>query len=660
MTSLSPFELVTQNLLSIGALSIDDFLSSAHEPQQDVLPASSSSSAIPRATGVTAQKPTTEILYPERPSIPGVINGPRKSTGGSVTALAQLHQICLRQFGHAHHSLNFEFLEDAVDRKQCILTITRLDGAVRSYKTEPVFPRKSDAKAQAAVTAMEHGAMDFIMFGDSDQLKAKKGVLLAPLEDDQPVASTSKLPSDNTTPEPEPSLLRVKEVEACCQEWRGDGVKPHWLNFNDLAMKQHGAALKIQLAPHCYRVYSCEPSFNSPSDALEHCANVAIDEKVLEFIKHGNGQTAPRTDSTPSSVIPIGEKGVVPTLKSLQSFYESLPQPFEESFGDKTVEEINAPGWLSNALANAKGARFTSDFHPLVCPRDVSTQFFRLLTPLPTDLHGCLLRLGCPGECRSYLVEPVWCNLKDAKAAVVLLALSQGAGKWIREVAAAVEARITQEMRRFAQASLFPTIASETQRSKLTTAFESHRDGDAFGATLKLDLGKQGVRKFFVSAEYRSKQDARIAVAFLAAHEGLIDMLRGNGKVAPGQVPAFSCKDDVFHIIPNPIPKKPKNKKKRSKNDGDKQGPPTKKQKTASGSNTAIPLPKKPANVARIPLPPKPKSSTSGGSSRRVQYCQDAPSPAQNTVPTLRYASDPYARRSRSLEEGEVLDSDSD
>jgi hypothetical protein len=171
---------------------------------------------------------------------------------------------------------------------------------------------------------------------------------------------------------------------------------------------------------------------------------------------------------------------VIPeSCQSLQTFYESLPRPFEEPFGDKTAEEITAVSYLSNLLQTAKGARFTSEFYPLVKSRDTSIQSYHAVKTMSTDMHGCLIRIKRPGECRSYLVEPRFGALKNAKAAVSLLAFSMGAGKWIREAAEAVEARITPEIRRFAQTSLFPTLAQESQRlSGTTPRWEFSTDGD--------------------------------------------------------------------------------------------------------------------------------------------------------------------------------------
>ncbi|KAF7329001.1 hypothetical protein MVEN_02530100 [Mycena venus] len=589
MTSLSPFELVSQNLLSIGALSIDDFLSSGperlarrdafHDPSSpEALNPVSSSSKARTATAPTESVPGTALTT-------SVVSAPPPNT------LAQLHRTCLREFGNINinGSLKFEFLEEAVDKKQCVLTITRPDGSARSYKTEPVFRRKTDAKIHVATIAVEHGAMDFIMYGDSDELKAKKGVLLAPL-DDQPIASTSKisLDSPSSVSESELPTVRVKEIDACCQEWRGDRVKPYWTNFVS-SSTEYGAVLKIQLAPHCYRVYTCDPTFERPSDAREHCAELAIGEGVLEFIKYGNGQTAPQSDLSSSSGIPF-ESTEMPK-RDLQSFYDSLPRPFEEPFEEKTAAEISAPARLITLLATAAGGRFTAEFYPLATPRRVPGK------ASPTDLQGCLFRLKRPGELRAYLVEPQFAGQKDAKAAVSLLALSLGAGKWIREVAAAMEARITPQIRRFAQTSIFPVLAHETQRcSRTKPEFQFHTDGDAFGCRLQVNLkppeqaDSTSIRQYDVPAEYRNKADAKIAVAYLAVQQGVIDLLRHGGQpVFPSLPPAFSVHDGEPHITPNPNTKRKATGKQKQKNGEDSEGPPAKKQKTQVQKTLSVP-----------------------------------------------------------------------
>lgn len=79
-------------------------------------------------------------------------------------------------------------------------------------------------------------------------------------------------------------------------------------------------------------------------------------------------------------------------------------------------------------------------------------------------VQGCLLRLHRPGECRSYFAEPQFPSQKDAKAAVSLLALSQGAGNYIRKLGAVVESRVSPQMRQFVLTLVFPALAAETHR----------------------------------------------------------------------------------------------------------------------------------------------------------------------------------------------------
>jgi len=67
------------------------------------------------------------------------------------------------------------------------------------------------------------GAIDFITTGDTDATKAKKGLVLAPLD------ATGE--DDYAVPEPEDP--GVKEIEDCCIEWRAGRVKPYWIALNE-------------------------------------------------------------------------------------------------------------------------------------------------------------------------------------------------------------------------------------------------------------------------------------------------------------------------------------------------------------------------------------------------------------------------------------------
>lgn len=355
-------------------------------------------------------------------------------------------------------------------------------------------------------------------------------------------------------------------------------------------------------------------------------------------------------------------------------------------------------------------------------------------------MHGCLLRLKRPGECRSYFAEPQFGSQKDAKAGVCLLALSQGAGKYIREVGAAVEARITPQMRSFVLTSVFPSLMAETQRICGTAPrYESYTadDGErnhavmrssadallAFGCKLSVSLkpqaGDSERREYTVPAEYRSKADAKIAVAYLAAEQGVLDLLRFEGQPIPADhTPAFVFQDGVPQITAKTKRKNKSGTKRRGEYDG---GPPAKKQKmerdrggpkptsgfiapmpTASAFRSIAPMPTAaafgfaapvPTAVASgfiapvptaafslaapvrtmsafAPLPPKPTSSRAYGGPRSSgqPFGSYAPAnsgaghsnvsrkPMQNSVPASSEASGSRQRRSPSLEDGELTE----
>ena len=79
-------------------------------------------------------------------------------------------------------------------------------------------------------------------------------------------------------------------------------------------------------------------------------------------------------------------------------------------------------------------------------------------------MHGCLLRLERPGETRSYLVDTRFYKRADAKAAVSLLAMSQGVGNYIREVGATVQAKISHHFKMLAHQHIYPRLSTECEK----------------------------------------------------------------------------------------------------------------------------------------------------------------------------------------------------
>jgi hypothetical protein len=94
-------------------------------------------------------------------------------------------------------------------------------------------------------------------------------------------------------------------------------------------------------------------------EAKQACAKIALEQGVLDFIRFGNGQTRP---AVPIDEYEKVESKTLPSAISLQAFYESLPQPFPEQFGDKTALEINAPAWLNVTVQAARGGKLNPNF----------------------------------------------------------------------------------------------------------------------------------------------------------------------------------------------------------------------------------------------------------------------------------------------------------
>ena len=235
--SQTPFDQVSKNLADIGAMSVDEFLSSLSDALDQ-----------PHVVGLrypeerSGPSQETEMKFTSasnEPSSSAVANG----NTAVIKPLARLQQTCQRRFGSTE-ALKFEYVEkdgatseriispqhftsvsSSSPGKRCILTITRPNGATRCYTTQPVFHRKNEAKAQVSQIAVDMGALDFIMTGDS----GKKGTLPASLEAPRkPKADAAvHVPALNEKDAP------IREIEECCHQWRADLVKAHWVALHD-------------------------------------------------------------------------------------------------------------------------------------------------------------------------------------------------------------------------------------------------------------------------------------------------------------------------------------------------------------------------------------------------------------------------------------------
>lgn len=224
-----------------------------------------------------------------------------------------------------------------------------------------------------------------------------------------------------------------------------------------------GCALRIDLSQRLSKVFSVDTVYDSGEDAKRACADVALAEGVLDFIKQWDSQTEP--------TLPSGERqpqdilGNIDTW-SVQSFFETLPRPFPEPVEDKTAHEINGSAWLNTTIQTARGGKLVAKFIWTISELSGSEypqpRNDRVVNP--TSVHGCLLRLERPGECKSYLVDAKFSKRAEAKAAVCLQAMSQGVGSYIREIAKEVEAKVPAEMKRQVNEVLLPTLLSEYRK----------------------------------------------------------------------------------------------------------------------------------------------------------------------------------------------------
>ncbi|KAG1767160.1 hypothetical protein EV702DRAFT_1147624 [Suillus placidus] len=555
IANVSIFDQVSRNLASIGCIPLSDYLYGSPSIPAATVPQETLSAPQNAAPIQHSQPPTPAIT---KTSVDTV----------SPNAISRLHQTSQRTFGSIE-PLKFEFIEEAGQRsKKCILTISRPNGSTRSYATDPVYSRKSDAKSAAATLAIEMGALDFITRGDPEELKLKRGLVLASINSSQnqertraEIGSTHDQDGNNA----------IEQIETCCAEWRGGSIAPHWVALLEPKVGHtQGCALRIELSPHVIKIYASDTIYNTYNEAKAACAEGALREGALDFIKHGNGQlrpASPQLYSTPSSSDINGVSANKQPPLTLQAFYESLPRPFPESFESKDANEIGAPGYMNTLVQNARGGKLTTTFI-----------FTSDGTP---GLHGCFLRLDRPAEYRAYLMQ---------KLAVCLQALSHGAGDYMRAIGKAVEARVTPLMKTWVNDQIYPVLLSEYNKVRNRHPnFTYEKEKDAFGCTMTLHLAADPTpdqtRNWTVSNDYRNKADAKVAVICTAIEQGAMEFIRFRGEPPP---PGYTTPYSLQTF--NPESSQRSNGKRKMVEDAHSQGEhekPTKRQKKAKLEGTA-------------------------------------------------------------------------
>lgn len=236
------------------------------------------------------------------------------------------------------------------------------------------------------------------------------------------------------------------------------------------------------------------PSFE---EAKAACAADAIAEGILDFIMFGNGQTAPAEKRLFDPHEDDATSASPPVTLTLQGFFEALPRPLPEPVDDKTVAEINAPGWLNTLIQSARGGKldnkfiWTTDtklgsmfvpfFKPFAPPFEPSLTYVLLIIHPLGLAHGAVLRLTRPDEVHTYMVDPQFPKRADAKNAVCLAALAAGVGAYVRAVSVALETKISPETKTIVYDSILPLLTTEYAKfwpNKPPEMFEFTKDRD--------------------------------------------------------------------------------------------------------------------------------------------------------------------------------------
>ena len=112
-----------------------------------------------------------------------------------------------------------------------------------------------------------------------------------------------------------------------------------------------GCALRIRLSSRSRQVFSVNTIYNSPSEARKACAETALAEGVIDYIKSWSASSFDLGEDTEAS-------GPLP----LQQFFETLPHPFPEPITSKSAVDVNSPAWLNTALQAARGGKLVPNF----------------------------------------------------------------------------------------------------------------------------------------------------------------------------------------------------------------------------------------------------------------------------------------------------------
>ena len=102
----------------------------------------------------------------------------------------------------------------------------------------------------------------------------------------------------------------------------------------------HGCALRIKHSPQSVKVYSVPTTYSSFRESRNACADIAMNEGVLDFIRHGNGRSGgpafasmdPLDHWQETEALAVAEESW-----TVRTYFDRLPKPFPETFQGETV-----------------------------------------------------------------------------------------------------------------------------------------------------------------------------------------------------------------------------------------------------------------------------------------------------------------------------------
>ncbi|KZT60521.1 hypothetical protein CALCODRAFT_515312 [Calocera cornea HHB12733] len=483
-------------------------------------------------------------LVPKSPSPPpsdsedDAVPDVSEEARGSNVELDHLYQICNRLYGN-HGPLKWDYGPDggalATDKK-ATLTIELPNGNKRVFKSRGHFKKKSQAKASSALVAIESGAIDFLETGTDRRVR----------DPAQGVEDTAAEKQQLQLEQDEPRIFEQ------CNIWRRSKVQPVFTYTIDPKQGNgFGCALSIYLSKMIHRTWSVGVAYGTKQEARGAVCSLAVRLGVLDFIAHGDGLTEPWDDEAAArypkkvkELILVGSTKESPTHITQQSYYDALPKPppYNVGFGEGRTNPIT---YLYKLFQKTKHL-------------GVKEQFTGISDSHVHQGHGCLLRVEHRNDSFSYLVPLAFAKRSEAKAAVCLLAISQGLvdileeiyGKNQRESAygsgngyvrtfkaepGQLIGTLSSNEKDFGEICL-EAIGAELRafRAGASPRIDLQQsDSGGYTARLEVFVDRTNRRVYTSPGDYRTKHDAKLAVSTLAVERGVLEFIRFRGEPVP-------------------------------------------------------------------------------------------------------------------------------